>query len=121
MAGDEAVALPHFPQLKLSDEAQYPRQAAARVPLVAVCEIGAPADDDSIAVEPLSPRNGTLCLIAHTVAARLFPEELLEAHLDLCTRVADRVAVLRVRYPRDMAVLPDVRKAITSHFAGIGR
>jgi hypothetical protein len=115
------TVFPHYPQLKLPDAAQYPRTAAPAVPLAAVCEIGPPAEDGRGIVERLSPRDGALCLVSHTVAARLFPEELLEAHLDACAAVAARVAVVRLHYPRTLAGLPAVRQAVIEHLAGVER
>lgn len=115
VAAGVATAFPHYPQLKLTDREQYPRSAAAAVPLAAVFEVGSPAEDDRVHVEPLSPRNGTLTLIAHTVAARLFPEELLEAHLDACATVAAAVPAARLHYPRSLSALPDVRSAVLGH------
>jgi len=117
LAAGEPAALPHYPQLKLPGGAQYHPSAPARLPLVAVCEVGAPATDGRIAVEPLSPRDATLGLIAHTVAARLFPEDLVEAHLELAAVVASQVPVLRLRYPRTLDALPSVRRALAVRLA----
>lgn len=115
------VALPHYPQLKLPAEAQYPRDAASPLGLAGVCEIGPPSQDGQVYVEELSPQAGALCLISHTVAARLFPEDLLSEHLEVCASMAAGMKVARLRCPRTLEALPSARQAVTDRFSATGR
>jgi hypothetical protein len=48
------------------------------------------------------------------VAAKLFDEVLLAAHLAFCAQVASAVKVKRLHYPRTLDSLPLVSEAILS-------
>jgi len=106
------LALPHFPQLKLPAEAQYPVDAPASVPLAAVYVIAPPNGDESVSLRPLSQRQAMQALIRHTVAARAFDRPLLAAHLAFCERAAARIPVWRLAYSHRREALPEVREAI---------
>lgn len=106
------MALPHYPQLKLSDASQYPVHAPARVPLAAVYVIAPPGSADPVSLHRLERRQAMQALIRHTVAARLFDKPLLAAHLDFCAAAAARIPVWRLTYPHRQECLPQVREAI---------
>ncbi|MBZ5588714.1 MAG: hypothetical protein LAO05_09125 [Acidobacteriia bacterium] len=111
------VALPRFPQLKLPRDEQYPAGLPEAIPLRAVYEIDAGRERREVSIEPLSPRDGALVLLAHTVAARLFGARLLEQHLGFCAAAAARLRVCRLGYPRLLSALPAVRAAVTADLA----
>ena len=113
LEADGVVALPHFPQLKLTDVEQYPVNAPSRLPLAAVYVIGPQtAGQDSVSLQRLGQRQAMQALVRHTVAARLFDRPLLAAHLDFCAKAAARIPVWRLEYPHRREVLPQVRDAI---------
>jgi hypothetical protein len=105
--------LPHFPQLKLPPEAQWPLAKPGRVALKAIyCLEPVPPASSRPQIQPLSRKAATLALIQQTHAARLFDARLLQAHLDFCAQVAARIPVKRLIYPHDHALLPRVRDVI---------
>ncbi len=134
--GGGPVALPHFPQLKLSPEEQPAPDGPEQLPLAAVYILDAPeggggvdagsaaasaastvASSDSeghtaVAIHPLGTRQAMLALVRHTVASRLFDGALAARHMAFCTEVAAAVPVRRLAYPRRRALLPRVRAAI---------
>jgi hypothetical protein len=122
---DGLLALPHFPQLKLSPAGQYPVAAPSRLPLAAVCVIAPPNGEDSVSLRPLGQRQAVQALIRHTVAARLFTSPLLAAQLGFCASAAARVPVWRLAYPHRQDALPRVRdaidRALSRHGAERGR
>jgi hypothetical protein len=116
---DGVVALPHFPQLKLTDVEQYPVDAPSSLPLAAVYVIGPQtAGQDSVSLQRLGQRQAMQALIRHTVAARLFDQPLLAAHLDFCAEAAARIPVWRLAHPHRREVLPQVCDAIHRSVSG---
>lgn len=108
-----AGVLPHFPQLKLPPDAQWPLQKPGRVALKAVyCLEPVKLPSSRPDIQPLSRQAATLALIQQTHAARLFDARLLQAHLDFCTQLTARSPVKRLLYPHDYAALPWVRDVI---------
>lgn len=103
-------ALPHFPQLKLPDEQQPSRLVPERSALSAIYLLG---EDAEVSIVPTRPAAAAVALAAQTVASRLFGQALLAQHLAFCSDLALRLPVRRLRYPRHMAIMPDVRDALT--------
>lgn len=112
LEGGRLWAYPRFPQLKLPAEEQYPENAPERLPVTVVYDLAQPDGSGQIHVEPLSVREAMLLLVSQTVAARLFPPQLLESHLEFCARAAELVPVRRLSYPRSLALLPSVREVV---------
>jgi hypothetical protein len=106
--GGPAEALPHYPQLKLAPEAQYPPHAPERRLLAGVFLL---AEGDSVRIEQLRQRDATLALLRNTVASRLLPPDLLARHLDASARLARAAPVRRLSYPRRRGVLSAVWEA----------
>jgi hypothetical protein len=107
---DAVAAEPHYPQLKLAPEEQYPvtkRESLTLAALYALhCgERGAPAHPRS---ETLGPADSLAAVAGQTVAARLFDPPLLDAHLTFCQQVVQRIPVRRLRYPRTLDVVPEI-------------
>ena len=46
-------------------------------------------------------------------------KDLLARHFEWTHRLAQRVPTFALDYPRDYAMLPDVRNAVESHVAGL--
>jgi hypothetical protein len=102
-----ARARPWFPQLRLRARDQYRGKQELEIAGVFELERG-----EAPALGPLDRRRATLALVRHTVAARLFPPDLLRWHLDWATRVARSVPVYRLGYPRRFDALPAVARLL---------
>lgn len=112
LEGGNLWAFPRFPQLKLPAEEQYHQNAPERLPVTGIYDLAPPDGSGRILVEPLSVREAMLLLTSQTVAARLFPPQLLESHLEFCARAAELVPARRLTYPRALALLPSVREVV---------
>lgn len=97
--GPEPVALPHFPQLKLSPAAWYPTTAPRELPIAAVVAFRHEPDRQALAIRRLGGAAACLELVGATVATRLFGPELLEAHFAAAAAATDRIAVHELRFP----------------------
>jgi hypothetical protein len=109
---DGLDALPYFPQLKLPQESQPCFGLPERLPIDAIYVLGRPADGEAVKVRSLGTQEGTLSLVRHTVASRLFDAELLEKHLDFCVSAAANIPVRQLVYPLTRAALPQVQAAL---------
>lgn len=114
--GEQVLALPHFPQLKLPDEMQPPRIVADRVRLSAVYILEEAGD---VTNAPVTRSEAALALAAHTVGVRLFGRALLAEHLAVCGELAGRLPVRRLSYPRVMAALPAVGETLARDLGAI--
>ena len=104
------AALPHFPQLKLDAEEMaaisalepcYPLRGLYLLTWGAEVEVG-----------KLYGGTPAITLLQHTVAAKLFPTELMAAHFGFAAQMAARVPVRRLRLPQEMSVGPEVVRAL---------
>jgi hypothetical protein len=89
----QVVALPHFPQPKLADHAQYPTDAPRTQPLAALMHL---ARGPSAAFWRLTPRQGADLVLASTVATRVFASRSLASHLAFTAQVAGIVTAERL-------------------------
>ncbi len=135
-------AWPRFPQLKWPPNAQPGAGAPERLPLAAVYCLAPPPvpasevsmrepavsraaspglaepperagqDSAQITIRPLVASDAALALVRHSVAARLFGEELLTGQLVFCARAAERMPVRELRYPRSWEALPRVSRLV---------
>ena len=106
---ESAVALPHFPQLKLPVNEQVGEDCPQRLPLEAIYVIEASDHAVDVGWHPLDNKTATLALLSHTVAARLFDANLLRRHLSFCVEVAACVPVRRLVYPHRLESLSAVQ------------
>jgi hypothetical protein len=114
------AVLPHFPQLKLCPEQQACLQEPEKLPLRAVYRLAeASPGQDRVSIQHLSPRDATLTLMAHTVAARLFDSRLLTWHMAFCSGLARQLRVRVLSYPRRFECLPEMRTALAADFQDI--
>ena len=100
--------LPHFPQLKLAPEDQYPASAAARLPLSRLLFLAEADPADPVAQSELSPTAIAFAVCGQVVASPLFPADLAQQALDLAAAVAERVVVRTLHYPKRHGAIADV-------------
>lgn len=139
------LAVPGYPQLKLSREALRTLNAAAKkectgsigdkqtvavgqgwgtfapaaVPLqvVYVLDRGV-ASQNRISIEPLSPKSGFVELLRFGFCARLASVlELSSTRFKVLVEAGNRVTVRRLRFPRDLRLLGAVERAICDDLA----
>jgi hypothetical protein len=97
------------------------RAPIAPVPLGAIFLLVRPSTrgrGDRITVRRLAPRRACLELIRSTFNAMVVEPPRLARQLDLAARVAARVPVFSLSYPRRLSRLPAVARAVTSRLAG---
>jgi len=113
LSEDGLVALPHFPQLKLPGEAQYPPSSQEQLPLRDLYVLGPFLEPEAAPeVAPLNPRDATLALLRHSVAARLFDGDLKAAHLEWCAGVTRHTTARRLALPCSVARLDEAAQAV---------
>ena len=119
----EALAHPHFPQLKLGPAEQPGPSLPEAVPLRGLFVLasgGAPPGTRSPRVRhrPMGPREALVALLRHTVAARLFDRSLLRAHLDRCSALAEAVPVSELVYPWSGSLVDGLPETIAAGMEG---
>lgn len=119
---DGPTALPHFPQLKLSVDAQSGLSWPPLMPLAAVYILPDEADSRHLpsakvspAIRDLTAKEAMLDLVRHTVASRLFDARLAASHMAACTSLAKSVRVAHLDYPHQETAILSVREAISGH------
>lgn len=85
---------PRFPQLKWDEPLRTPDLDLAVSAIVFLQRGG-----EALALEPLAAAEAMRLLIRDTVAARLFPPQLLRAHLEAMARFAESVPCRRLHWP----------------------
>ncbi len=105
-----AWILPHFPQLKLSPSAQYPHAAPTRVRIQGFFQLTPQrgSDDAPYRRGPLTEGQSWRVLTHATVASRLFPRALLQAHLRTMGQLARWVPLWQLVYPWGLEHVPAV-------------
>lgn len=98
-------ALPQFPQLKLPSSSQPAQYLPKKLPLSKIYLL---KEQPSVVFESLSASQTALTLISHTVAARLFDEQLLSKHFEFCGQISSQVQLQTFAYPRVYSQLPNV-------------
>lgn len=89
--------LPHFPQLKLAATAQWPVEAASRLPLGAICVLD--HTQPAAATRRLGGGAAVARLLHHVVALTLLAPGPRQRALEACTALVRRVPVLELAYP----------------------
>lgn len=115
--GEAAVALPHFPQLKLDAAAMAAIAGLApRYPLLGLYVLApAPPAAAVDATAALPAGSAAAHLLRHTIAGSLFAEDLLAAHLGFAAEVAGRVPLHLLTVPRRLDVGAEVLKCLLEH------
>ncbi|MDY7092500.1 MAG: hypothetical protein SX243_05940 [Acidobacteriota bacterium] len=105
-------ALPWFPQLKLSPQAQFGVAQPPRLPLGALFLLAGGPHCRTVEVCRLSPRLGGEALLRHTIAARLFSPPLLARHFEYLFSFAQRLPIFTLRYPWRSDALEEVAAVV---------
>lgn len=100
--GRSPAVLPHFPQLKLRADDQYPAAQAPVVAFRALVELEVAANCRAPGISRLPPPSAVQALVRATVAAKLFDHELLARHFDACGATALALPVYRLQTPHDL-------------------
>ena len=107
-------ALPRFPQLKLAPDAQPGAALPERMPVARLLTLAPGAPEEAVGVRPLGPREAALALLRHTAAARLFDRDLLERHLEACSRIASCGGVAELTLPWTGRLPPDLAEVLAA-------
>ena len=109
---DGLMAYPHYPQQKLTADAQPWLHLPGQMPVRTICLLIPVGKDNSTAIAPLSTSETARALLAHTAGTRLFNSGLLKEHLGFCTASAAKVAGYRLDYPHRREILPLIREML---------
>lgn len=74
-----------------------------------------PGEAETVQIEPVAPGTAVLELLKHSFLLDIAQQEALAEHFDDITTIANRGRFFRLDYPRDFAVLSQVRQAIVHH------
>lgn len=136
-AGDELLAMPGVPRIKLfptTAEGLLPEAragaamhhltsklvlpvpadswAAAPVPLKAIYQLSPSEGAAGICIETLSGQEAYLALLANTFNRVVLAPERLRRQMAAYAKIANAIPVARLHYPRDLSRLSEVRDAI---------
>lgn len=107
-------AWPHFPQLKLSSQAQPGPGLPEQLRLDRIFVL-AGADEDSMPeIQILPPGQAVQMILRHSAGTRLFDPDLLAKHLSFCAQAAGKVPVYRLVYPHRRDMLPIINELLES-------
>jgi len=105
--------LTSFPQLKL-DGASVMEPVAEPLRLDYIFRLN-PEPSETVEFKEISRKDGLLQMIRHTVAARLFGQTLMNTHAKFSTRVAGRVPMIELSFPRNIMQLDQLRDAVIAY------
>lgn len=110
---DAVHVLPRFPQLKYRLDQQPGDALPVSLPLRRIYVLEPISDPSAeLSAEPLSGTAAVLALVRHTVASRLFTQELLKRHMDACVQIAEFVEISGLCYPHRPASLDQARELL---------
>ncbi len=102
-------SLTPFPQCSLPAEQQYADFAPIAVKKIFVLKSGS---DRPAVTDVLSAGAAALAVARHTLSARLFPDSVLERHLEFCAQVADSTQITTLEYPHRQQSLDTLQRII---------
>jgi len=105
---------PHFPQLKLSMQAQPGPGLPEHIPLDRICVLAHAGKDENPDLLSLASGQAVEMLLRHTAGTRLFDPALLGNHLAFCGRVARQIPFYRLVYPHRKEALAKVQELLES-------
>jgi hypothetical protein len=105
-------AWPRFPQLKLPPEEQPGPTLPEQIPVSVICSLESAPEDAEPDAHRLSDTQAATTVVRHTAGTRLFDGALLTKHLGFCVQVARQVPVYRLKVPRCVDALADVRRSL---------
>ncbi|MBI5351808.1 MAG: hypothetical protein HZB50_04140 [Chloroflexi bacterium] len=102
--------LPHFPQLKLSVNAQPGVGLPERLPLRYICVLAQANADQMPELHELSTAQTVQALLGHIAGTRMFTPSLLARHLEFSTRSARKISAYKLIHPHRRDTLPRVKE-----------
>lgn len=110
MAQSSVEIFNDFPQLKLHQACVENAELKSKHLNAIVC-LSAYVSEN-IVIERMSAVQSVLAIIRHTVASRLFDNDLLVRHCEFAQSFCAAIPVFQVSYPRDYTQLPELRERI---------
>lgn len=107
-----ALALPRFPQLKLSPEKQPGFNFPEQLPINNICVLTSVEERSGPKLDPLPPSLAVQVLLKHTAGTRLLGPDLLGKHLSFCGQISKNIPVYRLLYPHRQETLPEVKELL---------
>ncbi|HSG31729.1 MAG TPA: hypothetical protein VLB82_09305 [Thermodesulfobacteriota bacterium] len=112
MENNIAYIMPHFPQLKLPDEKQYPVKSSQKLEISAIYHLKKDNRRNSIYIKELNSTEKALTIISNTVASRLFDGSLNKDHIRFSTDLANAVSLNNMVYPHCKVILNNILNQI---------
>jgi hypothetical protein len=106
------VGLPHFPQLKLSIQAQPGPDLPEDINIERVFVLAKAGGSERPDLQRLPTKEAVQALISHTAGTRMFDPDMLANHLAFCTKAASETPVYRLVYPHRRDVLSEIRELV---------
>ncbi len=106
--------LPHFPQLKLSMQAQPGPALPGQLPLGKICALVSAEADAMPELGQIPPSLAIQMLLRHTAGTRMFTPEMLGKHLSFCSLAAGQIPVYQLTYPHRKEALPEIKELLES-------
>lgn len=105
--------------VKFSGKARYAAggeipHSACPLPLSAIYVLASEAPATTV-IQPLGANEAMMEFVQHSFILDLQSETTVGGHFERMAALANKVSVFSLNYPRDYALLPDVRSAIISH------
>lgn len=111
------ILLPDFPQLKLLNATTL-EKLGTDTRLKAIFRINTSATKD-IHFKPLNAMEAMLQVVRHTVASKLFDQNLLSAQAAFAKNLVSDIPVIEVSYSRDLSRLDELRQAISNFVSAL--
>jgi hypothetical protein len=109
---DQLIALPHFPQLKISMDKQSWIGLPESLPLQKIVLLESVEPNAEPALRKLNSREAMQTLLAHTAGTRMFGADLLAKHFEFCAQAIKPLAVYALSYPHRREALPIVKELL---------
>jgi len=112
LGGLSVYALPRFPQLKLDEDAQYPKEFDEKIPVSDIFILNKEDKVDEYTITDCPSMELAENLIKQTISSVLFDNHVLKNHLELCSTTASSHKGKKVSFSHDLNKLPSLCKMI---------
>lgn len=114
-----AVSIGDYTDKQRIDRAPAGTHEHDALPLAAIFLLGPPAQDERIAVDAASPTDVCMAMITNSFELNPVDTARAASKLGRISVIANRVPAFHLRYPRNYALLPQVRDAILTAAFGL--